>query len=73
MAGFGFVGGLASAAAGIWMLIAGIIAIRQALDVSTGEALITAFLGWLAYIAVAFALLILFGLQAALLSSIGFM
>jgi hypothetical protein len=32
----------------IWVLIAGIIAIRQALDVSTGKAILTAVLGWLA-------------------------
>ena len=72
LAGFGFLGGILSAVAGIWMLITGIVAIRQALDVSTGEALITAFLGWLAYIAVAFAIMILFGIQAAILSSVGF-
>jgi hypothetical protein len=32
----------------IWMLIAGVIAIRQALDFSTGKAVLTALLGWLA-------------------------
>lgn len=32
----------------IWMLVAGIIAIRQALDFSTGKAVATAILGWLA-------------------------
>jgi hypothetical protein len=32
----------------IWVLITGIIAIRQALDVSTGKAILTAVLGWLA-------------------------
>jgi hypothetical protein len=32
----------------IWMLWAGIIAIRQALDFSTGKAFATALLGWLA-------------------------
>ncbi len=35
---------------GIWILIAGIIAIRQALDFSTGKAVLTAVLGWLALI-----------------------
>jgi hypothetical protein len=69
-AGFGLIGGLASAAAGIWMLIAGIIAIRQALDVSTGEALITAFLGWLSFVLVAVVVALLFGANAAILSSI---
>lgn len=41
----------------IWVLIAGIIAIRQALDVSTGKAILTAVLGWLV-IAVPLALLV---------------
>lgn len=31
-----------------WILVAGVIAIRQALDFTTGKALATAFLGWLA-------------------------
>ena len=41
---------------GIWLLIAGIIAIRQALDFSTGKAVATAVLGWLAMV-IPFALL----------------
>jgi hypothetical protein len=40
-------GGLVSMAVGIWMLVAGIIAIRQALDFSTGRAILTALLGWI--------------------------
>lgn len=36
----------------IWLLIAGIIAIRQALDFSTGKAVLTALLGFLAYLVV---------------------
>lgn len=32
----------------IWILVAGIIAICQALDFGTGKAIITALLGWLA-------------------------
>ena len=71
LSGLGFIGGLLSAAAGIWMLIAGLIAIRQALDVGTAEALITAFLGWLSYVAVAIVVGLLFGVQAAMLSSLG--
>lgn len=34
----------------IWMLVAGIVAIRQALDVDTARALLTALLGWLAMV-----------------------
>ncbi|MDH3734370.1 MAG: YIP1 family protein [Gemmatimonadota bacterium] len=71
-AGFGLIGGLAAAASGIWVLIAGIIAIRQALDVSTGEALITAFLGWASYVLVAILIAVLFGVNAAILSSLDF-
>ena len=40
-------GGLIRFAVLIWVLIAGIIAIRQALDFSTGKAVLTAVLGWL--------------------------
>lgn len=35
-----------------WLLAAGIVAIRQALDVGTGKAVITAVLGWLALLLV---------------------
>ena len=41
-------GGLIRAAVAIWILVAGIIAIRQALDFDTGRAIITAVIGWLA-------------------------
>lgn len=40
-------GGLIRFAVAIWILIAGIIAIRQALDFSTGKAVLTAVIGWL--------------------------
>jgi hypothetical protein len=43
-----FVGGVVRVVVTIWILIAGVIAIRQALDVSTGKAVLTAVLGWLA-------------------------
>lgn len=41
-------GGLIRIAVGIWILVAGVIAIRQALDFSTGKAILTAILGWIA-------------------------
>ncbi|HEY0151504.1 MAG TPA: YIP1 family protein [Longimicrobium sp.] len=41
-------GGLVRLAVLIWVLVAGIVAIRQALDVSTGKAVLTAIVGWLA-------------------------
>jgi hypothetical protein len=40
-------GGIIRFVVAIWVLIAGIIAIRQALDVGTGKAILTAVLGWL--------------------------
>jgi len=40
-------GGLVSIAVAIWLLIAGIVAIRQALDVTTGKAVLTAIIGWI--------------------------
>ena len=46
-------GGLVRFFVWIWLLIAGIIAIRQALDFSTGRAILTAVLGLLSYAAVA--------------------
>ena len=40
------VGGLVRVIVLVWLLVAGIIAIRQALDFSTGKAILTALLGW---------------------------
>lgn len=37
---------------GIWMLICGVIAVRQALDFTTGKAIGTVLLGWLCYMVV---------------------
>ena len=39
---------LVRAIVAIWILVAGIIAIRQALDFDTGRAILTAVIGWLA-------------------------
>lgn len=43
-------GGILALGVGIWMLIAGVIAIRQALDFSTGKAIATALLGFIALV-----------------------
>jgi hypothetical protein len=40
------VGGLFEWLIGVWILVTGIIAIRQALDITTGKAIITAIIGW---------------------------
>jgi hypothetical protein len=36
----------------VWLLITGVVAIRQALDFSTGKAILTALLGWIAAVIV---------------------
>lgn len=48
------VGGIVSLGASIWVLIAGIIAVRQALDFSTGRAIITCIVGWVVYMLIIF-------------------
>lgn len=58
-------GGLIRFAVGIWILIAGIIAIRQALDFGTGRAVLTALLGWLAMMIVSAVLLGIAGVSIA--------
>ncbi|MEJ7811339.1 MAG: YIP1 family protein [Gemmatimonadaceae bacterium] len=55
-----YVGGFVTALVWVWTLVAGIIAIHQALDFDTGRAILTAFIGWLA-IVIPMALLGAFG------------
>lgn len=57
------IGGILSLAVGIWTLVAGVIAVRQALDFSTGKAILTTGVGWLLMVVVYFVL----GLFAAVL------
>jgi len=47
-------GGFVRVVVAVWLLVAGIVAIRQALDFSTGKAVVTALLGWVAMVALAF-------------------
>lgn len=47
----------------IWMLVAGIVAIRQACDFSTGRAILTAVLGWLVYVVASVFLAVILGVQ----------
>lgn len=47
-----FIGGLISFAAFVWFLVAGVIAVRQALDVSTGRALAVCIVGWFVYLVI---------------------
>ena len=57
-------GGLAGIVGGIWALAAGIVAIRQALEVTTGKAVVTALVGWLIWWMVLVGLILVFGLGA---------
>ena len=40
-------GGLVGLVVGIWVIVTTVVAIRQALDVSTGKAIISAVIGWI--------------------------
>ncbi len=51
----------------IWMLVAGVVAIRQALDFSTGKAVLTALLGLICYVIVAAVIGSMLGLGTAAL------
>jgi len=54
----------------IWLLVTGIVAIRQALDFGTGKAILTAVLGWLFAIAVAILIALAIGGMAAIFGGI---
>jgi hypothetical protein len=47
-------GGVVRLIVALWLLVAGVVAIRQALDFSTGKAIATAILGWCAVAALMF-------------------
>lgn len=49
-----FLGGIISFGASVWALIAGVIAVRQALDFSTGRAIATCIVGWIIYMLIVF-------------------
>ena len=49
-----FLGGLIAFGVSIWALIAGVIAVRQALDFSTGRAIGTCIVGWIVYMLIVF-------------------
>lgn len=57
-------GGLISLVVGIWTLIAMVIAVRQALDFTTGRAILTCIVGWIVMF-VMFAILAVIGLLIA--------
>ena len=47
-------GGVVRLVVALWLLVTGVVAIRQALDFSTGKAVATAILGWFAVAALMF-------------------
>lgn len=49
-----FLGGIIGLVVLIWQLVAGIVAVRQALDFTTGKAVLTAIIGWLGLLLVTF-------------------
>ena len=67
---FGPLSGITEVVVSLWLLVAGIVAIRQALDFGTGKAILTAVLGWLAAMAVAIAVAIVIGGTAAIFGGI---
>lgn len=56
------VGGIIGLVVLIWQLVAGIVAVRQALDFSTGKAVLTAVIGWIGLIIVIFLVSLVLGL-----------
>lgn len=54
----------------IWQLVAGIVAIRQALDFTTTRAVITVVLAWIALVIVNLVIALLFGAGAATLGAL---
>lgn len=62
-------GGIVVLAVAVWMLVAGVVAVRQALDVTTGIAIVTVVIGWVAYLVLGLVLALAMG-GAAMLGSI---
>ncbi len=65
-------GGLISIVASLWMLVAGVIAVRQALDYqSTGRAVAVCLIGFVVYMVIAFMMAAVFGIGGALTGAFG--
>jgi len=58
------IGGIIAFGASIWFLIASVIAVRQALDFSTGRAIGTCIVGWLIYMVLLLLVYLLLGVTA---------
>lgn len=66
-----FLGGLVSLAVWIWTLVAGVVAIRQALDFDTTKAVLTALISWIVVLAIS-ATIAFFAFGAAVLGGLIF-
>ncbi len=67
LGGVPLLGGLISFAVAIWMLVAFVVAVRQALDYrSTGRAVAVCLIGWLAFVVIQVGLVLVLGGAAAL-------
>lgn len=64
-------GGLAALAGAIWALIAGVIAVRQALDFDTTKAVLTVIIGWVIVLAISLAVGLVFGVGALGVGALG--
>ena len=65
-----FLGGIVSLITSIWMLLAFVVAVRQALDYKgTGRAVAVCFIGFLVYLAIVFGMTLVMGAGAAILGA----
>jgi hypothetical protein len=65
------VGGLASLVGAIWALVAGVIAVREALDFDTTKAVLTVIIGWVIVFAISLVVGLVFGVGAVGLGALG--
>jgi hypothetical protein len=65
------VGGLAGAVGAIWALVAGVIAVREALDFDTTKAVLTVIIGWVIVFAISIVVGLVFGIGAVGLGALG--
>ena len=65
------VGGLISLVGAIWALVAGVIAVRQALDFDTGNAVLTVIIGWIIILIITFVVSAVLGVGALGIGALG--
>jgi hypothetical protein len=65
------VGGLISLVGAIWALVAGVIAVRQALDFDTGNAILTVIIGWVIILIITFVVSAVLGVGALGIGALG--